>query len=448
MKKQNLKFFISTLGCSKNLVDSEILVYLLEEKDMQRVDDPELADVIIINTCGFIEAAQQESIHAILEGEQYKQKGKCRTLVVTGCLSQRFGKELTDLVPEIDVLLGTGNFPELPRLLEKRNAVNGRFLETGSPGYDYSQSYKRTLLTPQHLAYLKIAEGCSNCCSYCLIPHIRGPFRSRPKELLLHEARGLIENGVKEINLIAQDTSAYGWDAPENGNLAGLLEDMAFIDGVGWVRFLYSYPSRITKDLLRVIRDHDTICSYLDIPLQHVNSELLKKMNREGDSSSLLRLVDTIREYVPDISLRTTFIVGFPGETRQQFEELLAFVEKARFDWVGVFSFSAQEGTYAYSLGGHIPEKEKELRVSELMELQAGITHKRNSRWVGRNVRVLVEGKSEENPELLSGRTQGQGPEVDGVVLIDKASEQHIGQFAEVRITNVDQYDLLGEVVG
>ena len=449
MKKSNPSFFISTLGCNKNLIDSEMLIHSLESRNMYRVNDPAVADVIIVNSCGFIEASQQESINAILEAEEFKKNGSCRTLVVTGCLSQKFGKELYENLPEIDILLGTGNFLELADLLQKRkDAEQERYCETGAPGYDYSQLTNRALLTPQHMAYLKIAEGCSNCCSYCLIPSIRGPYRSRPKQTILEEAKGLVKKGVKEINLIAQDTSAYGMEMPGNGDLAGLLRDIAAIEDLGWVRFLYTYPSRITKNLLEVIRENNKICNYLDIPLQHVNRNILKKMNREGDPDSLLRLMDTIREKVPDISLRTTFIVGFPGETEAVFRELMNFVEQVQFDWVGVFPFSAQEGTPAKDFSPSVSKKEAQSRVSEIMQLQSGISRKRNMRWLNKRVKVLVEGKSTELPGFLTGRTEGQAPEVDGEVLIKNAQKHHIGEFVEVQISHIEDYDLVGEVAG
>lgn len=442
-------FFITTLGCSKNLVDSEMLIHALEKLNMRQVDDPAAAEVIVVNTCGFIEASQQESINAILEAEGFKESGSCHTLVVTGCLSQRFGEELFESLPEIDVLLGTGNFMELPVILQERLcSTNDRYFAPGTPGCDYSQSNNRSLLTPRHTAYLKIAEGCSNCCSYCLIPSIRGPLRSRPKQVILAEARELLQKGVREINLIAQDTSAYGMESPAEGDLAGLLQDIASLEGLGWVRFLYSYPSRITDSLLEVIKGNDKICNYLDIPLQHVNENILKKMNREGDRSSLTELMVKIRERIPDISLRTTFIIGFPGETEREFHELLDFVETVQFDWVGVFPFSPQKDTPAADFPNPVPKKEARHRVDALMELQAGITQKRNSRWLGRSVKVLVEGKSPEIPELFTGRTEGQAPEVDGEVLIKGAQAHHVGNFAEVEISHIEDYDLVGEIKG
>lgn len=485
-----LTFFITTLGCSKNQVDSELLVNALEAEGFKTVSRPEDADAIIINTCGFIEAAQQESINAILEGEEFRREGRCRVLAVTGCLSQRYGEELYASLPEIDIILGTGNFLELPGLLRNRvNAVKGqggknklnnveseepkssenfrRVFRVGSPEeFSYPDPDKRTLLTPAHSVYLKIAEGCSNCCSYCVIPSIRGKYRSRPKEAIKSEARLLLEQGAKEINLIAQDTSAYGFDLVPQEDLAGLLEDLAALDGVGWLRILYAYPSRISKKLLRVIRDlslgSGPVCRYLDIPLQHVNENILASMNRQGSFESLCSLMNTIRDTVPDISLRTTFITGYPGETEREFEELMSFVEKVQFDWVGVFPFSPQTGTPAYSLKPRVSHTAALKRAEALMSLQAGITEKRNLRHVGKILPVLVEdlaeaidakrdnlagesnGKSKHL--LFTGRTEGQAPEVDGIVYISGASERHIGEFVDVKITGVDNYDLVGEV--
>lgn len=482
-----LTCYITTLGCSKNQVDSELLVNALEAEGFKMVSRPEYADAIIINTCGFIEAAQQESINAILEGEEFRREGRCRVLAVTGCLSQRYGEELYAGLQEIDIILGTGNFLELPGLLRNRvNAEKGpgqTLFRVGSPEeFSYPDPDKRTLLTPAHSVYLKIAEGCSNCCSYCVIPSIRGKYRSRPKEAIISEARLLLGQGAKEINLIAQDTSAYGLDFVPQEDLAGLLEDLTALDGVGWLRILYAYPSRISNKLLRVIRDlsgdFGPVCRYLDIPLQHVNENILASMNRQGSFESLYTLMSTIRDTVPDISLRTTFITGYPGETEKEFEELMSFVEKVQFDWVGVFPFSSQEGTPAHSLKPRVPKKEASKRAEALMSLQTGITEKQNLRHVGQILRVLVEdlvedidvdgdnvaGESnfgiqvqsnvglngESNVQskhlLFTGRTEGQAPEVDGMVYISGASQRHIGEFVDVKITRVDNYDLVGEV--
>lgn len=515
-----LTCYITTLGCSKNLVDSELLVSGLEEEGFKRVRDPLEAEVIVINTCGFIETAQQESINAILEAGELKKKGSCRILAVTGCLSQRFGGELFESLPEIDIILGTGNFMQLPALLRQRADILGsqdqsasrwqdklggrkhelpgnngshcsepvpneedycrRICQVGAPGFNYPEFARRTLLTPRHSVNLKIAEGCSNRCSYCVIPSIRGDYRSRPMEGIINEAKLLIQSGAREINLIAQDTSAYGEDLTPRQNLAGLLEELAGIEGMGWLRVLYTYPTRITKGLLKVIKEHDAICSYLDIPLQHCNETVLKSMNRTGSMESLLGLMHQIRDAVPDITLRTTFITGFPGETEREFAELMKFIEQVQFDWVGVFPFSPQEGTPAYALRPRVSKREAGKRADALMDLQWGITQRRNSRLIGRRIPVLVEGKSEErqedyqevyyerremhnsdeennshglsgSPEVIDreiyiGRTQGQAPEVDGAVYVYGASEQDIGQFVEVDITGADNYDLVGEV--
>ena len=450
-KSFKLTYYLTSLGCSKNLVDSELLVYALDQENFEQVKEPSEADIIVINTCGFIEAAQQESINAILEAEEYKGTGRCRQLVVVGCLAQRFGRELFDSLPQIDIVLGTGNFMELPALLRKRalyqDSCGERLCQVGIPSFSYPEAGKRTILTPSHSVYLKIAEGCSNCCSYCAIPSIRGKYRSRPKKILLEEAEGLLKGGAREINLIAQETSAYGLDLKPPEELADLLEALAVMEGIGWIRFLYTYPTRITERLLKVIKAYEPICSYMDLPLQHVNETILRNMNRVGSSESLYRLFSSIRDTIPDITLRTTFIVGFPGETSREFEELMEFVEKVQFDWVGVFPFSPQEGTPAYNLKPVVSKKEANRRAEELMLLQQGITQKRNLRFLGRVVKVLVEGKSEETPELFTGRTEGQAPEVDGIVLMQGADEQDVGKFLEVKITHVDNYDLVGEVV-
>lgn len=448
MKDINFKFYITTLGCSKNLVDSELLVNALEEQGMRQVEEPEEAEVIIINTCGFIEASQQESINAILEAAEFKKNGSCRYLAVTGCLSQRFGKELGENLPEIDIILGTGNFLQLPGLLRNKEIYAPKICRIERPDFSYQYPGKRTILTPRHSVYLKIAEGCSNCCSYCVIPEIRGAYRSRPEQSILTEAQMLIKAGAREINLIAQDTSGYGEDMTPRKDLPGLLEDIAAMEGIGWLRFLYTYPTKITKRLLKVVRDCEPVCRYMDIPLQHVNETILRNMNRKGSAESLYALISSIRDVVPDITLRTTFIVGFPGETRREFDELVDFVDRVHFDWVGVFPFSPQEGTPAYSLEPAVSEQEACRRVDELMKLQLDITRKRNMRWLNRRVKVLVEGKSEESPELFRGRTQGQAPEVDGIVFIKGANEENVGNFLDVKITHIDNYDLSGVVTG
>ena len=334
----------------------------------------------------------------------------------------------------------------MPALLRQWENNCERVCEIGEPGCVYPEETKRTLLTPRHSVYLKIAEGCSNCCSYCVIPSIRGRYRSRPLETIIAEAKFLVGNGAREINLIAQDTSAYGGDLVPGKDLARLLEELAAVGGMGWLRILYTYPTRITKRLLEVIRDYQEICNYLDLPLQHCSEKMLKTMNRTGNSESLLGLIATIREIIPDITLRTTFITGFPGETPGDFEQLMTFVEKAQFDWVGVFPFSPQEGTPAHTLKQTVSKKEAAKRAEALIELQAGITQKRNARFIGRQVSVLVEGETEDCSEVYWGRTQGQAPEVDGIVYLRGGSQEDIGQFVDVTITGVDNYDLVGEV--
>lgn len=478
--------YITTLGCSKNQVDSELLVYALEKQGFKLVPSPEAAEAIIINTCGFIEAAQQESINAILEAVVFRQEGLCKVLAVTGCLSQRFGKDLFASLPEIDIVLGTGNFLELPDLLRNRinletgqnkgqkkdHKVSGedqRLFCVGAPEeFCYPAPDKRTLLTAPHSVYLKIAEGCSNCCSYCIIPSIRGGYRSRGKESILAEAGVLLAQGAKEINLIAQDTSAYGLDLGSGEDLAGLLEDLAALKGMGWLRVLYTYPTQISKRLLHVMRDFGgtgsgsvgstltsgSVCRYLDIPLQHVNENILASMNRQGNYESLYTLMCTIRDTVPDISLRTTFITGYPGETEKEFEELMSFMEKVQFDWVGVFPFSPQEGTPAYDMKPRVSSKDAGKRAEALMEFQAGITEKRNLRHLGQTMKVLVEDFVADPVEdcikdmvLFTGRTEGQAPEVDGIVYLKGALQRDVGQFIDAKITGVNNYDLVGEVI-
>jgi len=428
------------------MVDSEMLIYNLLESDYIRTENPYEAEIIIINTCAFTEEADQESICTILEAAEYKRSGLCKYLIVIGCLPQKYKEELLYEIPEIDAIFGTGDFLKIKDMIAE--GIKERLCVVGSPDFNYTETGKRFLLTPKYTAYLKIAEGCVNCCSYCIIPKLRGSYRSRPLNVILDEAKMLVDNGVKEICLVAQDTSLYGTDLNNKTDLSELLECIVKNCNVHWLRFLYYYPTRINKKLLYVMRKNSSICKYLDIPLQHVNGELLKKMNREGDYRSYLDIISFLRDELPDITLRSTFIVGFPGEGQREFEELISFIEKVEFDWVGFFAFSPQIGTPAYNLHPKVPQKEIERRLAVLREIQSKISEKRNMRFLNRKIPVLVEGKSEENDEFYVGRAESQAPEIDGQVYIKGAKSEHIGSFVNVYISHVYNYDLMGEVDG
>ncbi|MGI6684795.1 MAG: 30S ribosomal protein S12 methylthiotransferase RimO [Bacillota bacterium] len=432
---------LTSLGCSKNLVDSEIMLGILKDDNYILTKDFKKADIIIVNTCGFILPAKQESIDTILKMAKYKKVGRCQMLIVTGCLTQKYGKELKKEIPEIDEILGTSDFSRIGEL------VNARFKQPeAQSSCNAPLAYaKRHLTTPKHTAYVKISEGCNNKCTYCLIPELRGNYQSRPMEEIVTEVRFLISQGVKEINLIAQDTTYYGLDLYGEEKLAELLEEISK-ENIHWIRVFYCYPGRITQKFLDVIASHDNICNYLDIPLQHVDQKILKRMGRKETKESLERLIQKIRQSIPDISLRTTLMVGFPGETEEEFQTLLDFVQEQGFDWLGAFTYSQEEDTPAALFPDQIPEEIKEERFHRLMTLQHQISSENQKKWLGKTISVLIEGKSSDNPEYFMGRTEYQAPDVDGVVLIKSDSSLKAGDIVNVLVTDTDVYDLIGEV--
>jgi len=437
-----LDFYVAltSLGCSKNLVDSEIMLGMLKEQNYIITDDLTKADIIIVNTCGFILPAKQESIDTILEMAEYKKTARCQMLIVTGCLAEKYREELIKEIPEIDGILGTSDFSQIG------NMVNARIKKIASNNIrSESLSYKnRYLTTPKHTAFVKIAEGCDNKCTYCLIPQLRGSYKSRSIDDIVSEVRHLIGQGVKEIILIAQDTTYYGLDLYGEEKLPQLLETIAQED-IHWIRVLYCYPGRITKELLDVIAGHDNICKYLDIPLQHVDQKILKRMGRKETKESLQKLIFQVRESIPDISLRTTFMVGFPGETEEQFQSLLSFIQEQYFDWLGAFTYSQEEDTSAALFSDQIPEEIKEDRYHRLMALQNQISLEKQKKWIGKTISVIIEGKSSDKPEYFIGRSQYQAPDVDGVVFV-KSEFLPIGEIVQVLVTDADIYDLIGEI--
>ncbi len=497
--------FIS-LGCPKNLVDSEVLLGVLDRAGARLTSHPEEADILVVNTCSFIDTAKQESVDTILEMARFKTSGSARRLIVAGCLVERYRDEIMKSIPEVDAVVGTGelesilqaaglSMPAAPASvspfniitsthaaevrpgLESRAATHksdiayrpegdhresqGRFRRDDwqgathlLPTYLYDESTPRFLTTPKSSAYIKIAEGCDHPCTFCVIPNLRGKFRSRRFESVVAEARQLVARGVQEITLIGQDTTCYGEDLGLKDGLATLLEALAKIDGLRWLRFLYAYPNRITGKLLDTIARHDNICKYLDVPLQHASPAVLKTMKRGAGADIFLKTLEKVRAAVPGIALRTSFIVGFPGESLRDFELLEEFITEARFDWLGVFNYSDEEGSGAFSLDRKIPRRTIESRKRRLMKLQQSISKKAKQQWVGRDLVVLAEGESDETPLLWEGRTQFHAPEIDGKVYINDfgdlgadATALEPGRFYKAEITEAHDYDVVARIL-
>jgi ribosomal protein S12 methylthiotransferase len=491
--------FVS-LGCPKNLVDSEVMMGLLDRAGARLTAHPEEAEILVVNTCSFIDTAKQESVNTILEMVRHKTEGRARKLIVAGCLVERYRDEIQKSIPEVDAVVGTG---ELESILEAAGVASassapspftiltsvhaqlrpgqeslagthkhdepafrpegdhrerqGRFSREDwqgaahlLPTYLYDESTPRLLSTPRASAYIKIAEGCDHPCTFCVIPNLRGKFRSRRFESVVAEAQRLVAGGVREITLIGQDTTCYGEDLGLKDGLATLLDTLARIEGLRWLRFLYAYPNRITGRLLETIAKHDNICKYLDVPLQHASPGLLKRMKRGAGAEIFLKTLEKIRAAVPGIALRTSFIVGFPGESLHDFEVLEQFIGEARFDWLGVFSYSHEEGSRAFALDGQVPKRTIEARRRRLMKLQQSISKRARQQWIGRQVTLLAEGPSEETDLLWEGRTQYHAPEIDGKVFINDFGDLdglEAGRFYAAEITEAHEYDLVARVV-
>ena len=431
-----------SLGCPKNLVDSEVILGLLSKAGYSLTSRPSEAQIIIINTCSFIRDATKEAIETILQLSRYKEKGSCRLLVVSGCLPQRYGRSLEDEFPEVDLFVGTGDFQKLPEILSKNQKAKS-FLS--KPTFLYDEKTPRILSTPSFSVYLKIAEGCSNLCTFCTVPKIRGPYRSRGIRSVLEEARRLADQGVGEIILIAQDTTAYGRDLGDGTNLEKVLKGLIRVEGLRWIRMLYSYPKPdyFTDGLLKLMAHEEKICPYLDLPIQHIDDEILKRMGRRSRSHEICNLLQKIRAALPEVSLRTSLIVGFPGEKEKHFKALLDFVKRVRFDHLGAFKYSSEEGTPASRFPGSVPESVKEERLGLLMDLQKKISLKKYRAMVGRRTEVLVEGQDQRR-KLLRGRLKTQAPEIDGSVLLKGKAKP--GDWVEARITKAFPYDLIGEI--
>lgn len=445
-----MKIGVVSLGCPKNLVDSETMLGLIHEENYEITNDPSEAEIIIVNTCGFIESAKEESINTILQMAEYKKSGSCKYIIVTGCLSQRYAEELFSELPEADAIAGVEVYDEIGSIIKR--VMNGeRFimLERSKPDVIYTSKetfLPRILTTPSYTAYLKIAEGCDNCCSYCAIPKIRGPYRSKPMEQVLKEAKALADNGVKELIVVAQDTTRYGEDLPGGKLLlADLLKELNKIESLKWIRVMYCYPNNFTDELIETFASLDKVCKYVDLPLQHASNRLLASMNRYDTREEVETLLAKLRKRIPGIVIRTTFIVGFPGETDADFEELKEFVEQQRFENAGVFAYSQEEGTVAGAMPNQIPDEIKQERYHELMALQAQISEEIHKDTEGQTLEVLVEGIEEDGSGLHYGRSYREAPDIDGLVFIENPGDIKPGCFVNVNILQGFTYESVGE---
>ena len=467
-----MKIGFLSLGCPKNLVDGEVMLGIARDAGHEIITEASGADVLVVNTCAFIDSAKQESVDAILEMAALKRDGKCSRLVVTGCLAERYRHDLQKEIPEIDAVLGTGEIPEIltalgdgrPALRSPEAAVPLRFFsksalaattpsadrptpsaERPAPDYLYDATTPRLLTTPKHFAYVKVAEGCDYTCAFCIIPTLRGAYRSRTADSIVREARSLAERGVRELLLISQDTTFYGIDRGERGGLARLLRELNAIDGLEWIRLLYLYPTTITDDVLAAMAECEKVCRYVDLPLQHASADVLRRMRRPGNREAYDKLLARIRRHLPDVTLRTTFIVGFPGETEQDFDDLMDFVRDTQFDHVGVFTYSHEEDTRAYAMTDDVPAATKAARRDRLMKLQKQIVAARLKARIGSTISVMVDGPSPDSELVLTGRLAGQAPDIDAIVVLDECdpSAYAPGAVIPARITGARGYDLV-----
>lgn len=451
-----IKVSILSLGCARNLVDSEVMLGILKGAGFQIVNEIDGADVAILNTCSFIEDAKKESVDVILDAIELKNKKKLNHILVTGCLPQRYNDKLQGELKEVDGFLGVDGFERMPQVI---NALikSEKILEVKpAPKYLYNDKTPRVHLTPRHYAYVKISEGCSHKCSFCVIPQLRGPHRSRHMDSVLREAGDLVKSGVKEINLIGQDTTLYGMDLYKRLALGELLKKLVRIkgvnpiparrNGVNWIRLLYAHPAHFTDDIVRIIKDEPAICKYVDLPIQHINDGILKMMRRGTSKKTILSLIEKLRTEIPNLVIRTSIIVGFPGETEAEFKELIEFIKDAKFERLGAFIYSREEGSPAYDFLGQIPEKEKKLRWDEIMKVQQEISGENNEKLMGRELDVIIDEKDESDPNLYLGRSYMDAPEVDGIVYV-KGSGLKVGNFVRAKIIDTYEYDLVGEAL-
>ncbi len=440
-----MKILFISLGCDKNLVDTEKMLGLLAKRGWSMIDDEAQADVIIINSCCFIQDAKEESIQSILDMAEYKKTGKLKALIVTGCLAQRYRQEIIDEIPEVDAVLGTSSYDKIVEAVEEALEGNGSVVMSDLQALPKVEA-DRLITTGGHFAYLKIAEGCDKHCTYCIIPKVRGNFRSVPMEQLIQEATYLSEQGVKELILVAQETTVYGKDLYGEKCLHKLLKELCKIEGIRWIRILYCYPEEITDELIEVMKEEPKICHYLDLPIQHASDAILKRMGRRTSKQELIDIIEKLRREIPDICLRTTLITGFPGETQEQHEELMQFVDEMEFDRLGVFTYSAEEDTPAATMEGQIDEEIKLDRQAELMELQQEVAFDKAEEMIGKEVLVMIEGKvADENAYV--GRTYKDAPNVDGLIFVNTDVELMSGDFAKVKVTGATDYDLIGGII-
>lgn len=441
-----MKLLFISLGCDKNLVDSEVMLGMLAKEGYSLTDDETQADVIVINTCCFINDAKEESVNTILEMAEYKKSGSCKALIVTGCLAQRYQKEIQEEIEEVDAILGTASIDSIVKAVKA--SLKGDKSQTfeSLKRLPSTEGVKRLVTTGGHYAYLKISEGCNKHCTYCIIPKIRGEYRSVPMEQLIREAEELAEQGVKELIIVAQETTLYGIDLYGEKSLHKLLKELCKIKKLRWIRIQYCYPEEITDELIQTIKEEPKICNYLDLPIQHANDEVLKRMGRRTNKAQLIEMINKLRREIPDIALRTTLIAGFPGETQEQHEEVMEFIDEIEFDRLGVFAYSPEEDTPAAKMDNQIDEEVKEDRRCALMELQQEIAFDKEEDMVGRVIDVMIEGRvSGENAYV--GRTYKDAPNVDGYIFVNTEEELMTGDFARVKVTGAVEYDLIGEIV-
>ena len=430
--------FVS-LGCSKNLLDTEMAIGLFKNNNYKIVSDPSKADIIVVNTCGFIQSAKEEAINTLLEMAEYK-KGKCKYLIAMGCLVERYKDELIKLMPEVDLFI---KFSEYDNIWEQIEAVIGKSKDREQ---DYLSFLDRVVTTGDNFAYLRIAEGCNNRCTFCAIPSIRGSYISRTMEDVLEEAKKLAESGIKELIVIAQDTTKYGVDIYGEPRLAELLEELCKIDGIKWIRFLYAYPESITDKLINVVKNNDKICNYFDIPIQHISNKVLKRMNRKSDGNSIRKTIAKIRKEIPDVVIRTTVMVGFPGETQEDFDELYEFIKEAKFDKLGAFSYSKEEGTPAARIKEQVHPMTKKSRYNKIMSAQAEVSEENEKKYIGKELEVILEERSFDGKYYIA-RSYMDVPDIDGVIFVKCDDENLEGEFIKVRITGSNDYDLVAEKI-
>jgi ribosomal protein S12 methylthiotransferase len=436
--------FIS-LGCDKNLVDSEVMLYLLKKAGFSLISDESLADIIVINTCCFIQDAKEESIENILEAAEYKKHGNCKILIVTGCMAERYKEEILSEIPEVDAIVGTTSYKEIVDVVKE--AIKGKKVQKFSDiNIRLNEQYERILTTAGYYGYLKISEGCNNACTYCVIPKIRGTYRSRSIESLIKEVNYLVNQGVRELIIVAQDTTRYGIDLYGEKRLPMLLKELCKIEDLKWIRLLYTYPEEITDELIEVIATENKICNYLDMPIQHSNNFVLKRMGRKSTREDLIILINKLRERIPDICLRTTLITGFPGETDEEFEDMKEFVKTMKFDRLGVFAYSKEEGTPAAKMKNQIPKKIKDYRKDIIMDMQRLICAEKSKEFVGKTMEVLIDGKIA-GEDVYCGRTYRDAPDIDGLVFVKTKNEFLSGEFVQVKISQAQEYDLIGEII-